>query len=84
MLRGHPNPVGLGYGMVGVGKQREAKPVLVVKSGQALGRVRANAEDGRSADLGGHVPQPAGLRRATGCVGLRVEINEHVPAPEVR
>ena len=79
-----PRPVGVGDRVVLVGEQREAEAVLLVELG-LLGRlVGADAEHGGVADVAEDVPHPAGLRRAAGRVGLRVEEHEHLATLERR
>ena len=79
----HPDAVRLGHGVVRVGQQREAEAVLGVEGGLALRRVRADADHGRGAHR-----SRARLVRAhawvvqPGRVGLRVEVDQHLAAPE--
>ena len=56
-----PHAVRLGHGVLGVGQQREAEPVLVVELLLLGGQVGADAEDGGVADVAGDVAQAAGL-----------------------
>ena len=69
--------------VIGVGEQREAERVLVVELQLLLGRVGADADDRDTEplQLRVRVAQLARLRRATGRVGLRVEVHDQLAGP---
>jgi len=71
--------------MVRVGKEREAKTVLGVKSLLGLGDVRADPDCGdvQTLEIVSSVSDAAGLRSAARGIRLGVEVDEHLAALEV-
>ena len=67
MLRGTHTPYASATAWSTSESRAKPRPYFSVEGGQALGRVGADADDGRGADRARHVPQPARLGRNRAC-----------------
>jgi len=70
---------------IGVAQEPEREIELLGEVSVLLGRIEADAEDldVLADELGGLVAEPATLDRSTGCVGLRIEPEDHVVTAKV-